>query len=793
MQIITHNPYRILGIPVGATAREKERQARKLKQYLEAEQEPPQDDYSFPILGAINRTVESIAEAASKLNLDSDKMNAALFWFWKGNDITDEPAFEALKEDDINTSANIWTKLTETGEVTKQNASAFQNLSTLCLSDVSDTSKLKQGICLKLKFLESDFAMDFKETAADITLKTTKKELQFAFLTAIYAELEKTNKDAFALLLKIIDPIEFRAKQDFVKEIIQKPINAIQSRINATTEKLKNDEKDPIKLGNTLYKETAADIAQLRYARKANRMAFTSISDRLANIILDCAIFYVNYWQSRDDAPENYNNNALNLAKKAQSLAAGTVTKQRYKENIEIISQNHIYGMYIIVNVLKTIKDAYMNLAWNQHLDMSDVKRMIRQDITDERIVKLAVSGNDDAIDEFYGLLQYLIFNCNFSSNTTSLLSKIKQTFYHALPQNSKLKKEINKELEQKKLRKKEKQEQRIIKTCIWSICIASIVTSFWVFARGIDNLIAFIAIFGVAITLSSASNHKLLKKIKPKTWIVTTCIIVGALASVCVICHMIKQNKEWQLYISAIETNSEIACNEYLKTYTNKGKYQDKILEKLEDITWEEALKSGKYDDYLEKYPYGKYITELDDIIWEKTKETNKKEKYDDYLKKFPNGKHRYLAELFFWNTDSKAWNEARKQNTSVAYKKYLKLYPNGNHVKQAEKLLIDMEVDEIVKGKTYWAPSPMKTDYEYSNYSTVYTYNATPYMLTLLYSGTESKKFKIPSNQKKSISLKNGKYRIVVSIYDNDNDYYYITTKTLLGGEYEHNLQLQ
>jgi hypothetical protein len=141
MNLIINNPYRILGILAGVPAREQERQTRRLKQYIEAEQETPVD-CSFPILGTLHRTIESITDAVSKLNLDSDKINAAMFWFYNGNEITDEAAFEALENEDLTTAINIWTKQTESNAVTERNASAFQNLSTLLLSDISDASKL---------------------------------------------------------------------------------------------------------------------------------------------------------------------------------------------------------------------------------------------------------------------------------------------------------------------------------------------------------------------------------------------------------------------------------------------------------------------------------------------------------------------------------------------------------------------------------------------------------------------------------------------------------------------------
>jgi hypothetical protein len=56
MKVILNNPYRTVGLLVGATAREQERQVKRLKQFLEAEQDP-QDDFSFPTLGNLHSLV----------------------------------------------------------------------------------------------------------------------------------------------------------------------------------------------------------------------------------------------------------------------------------------------------------------------------------------------------------------------------------------------------------------------------------------------------------------------------------------------------------------------------------------------------------------------------------------------------------------------------------------------------------------------------------------------------------------------------------------------------------------
>ena len=62
MRIVKKNPYRIVGLLVGATAREQERQIKRLKQFIEAEQDADADS-SFQTLGHIERTIESVVQS----------------------------------------------------------------------------------------------------------------------------------------------------------------------------------------------------------------------------------------------------------------------------------------------------------------------------------------------------------------------------------------------------------------------------------------------------------------------------------------------------------------------------------------------------------------------------------------------------------------------------------------------------------------------------------------------------------------------------------------------------------
>lgn len=341
MQIIRNNPYRIVGLLVGATAREQERQVRRLKQFIEAEQDP-KEDFSFPTLGHFNRTIESVTDAASKLNLDSDKMNASLFWFYKGNPITDEPAFDAIKEADLDQTIIIWTKLTSNGEVTLRNASAYSNFGTLYLCGIlvgtnTNEALLEKGISLKLKFLESSFYKELQYLATDEkTYKPTKKEIQLLFLNQVQFEVEKSGIITSNKFLGILTKQEFTAKEDFIKGFVQKPIEQIEIKVEEVKKKREVNNSNALSFGKSLFLETSENLIQLKSILGTSDLKFISISDKVSDEILQCGIDYFKFHKDTDFDPSDF---SMNLFLKAKSLAIGNVARQRCQENTENLQE----------------------------------------------------------------------------------------------------------------------------------------------------------------------------------------------------------------------------------------------------------------------------------------------------------------------------------------------------------------------------------------------------------------------------------------------------------------------
>ncbi len=455
MNLIQNNPYRTVGLLVGATAKEQTKQISRLKKYIEAEQDP-EDDFSFPALGDFHRNIESVEEAASKLNLDNDKINAALFWFWNGNPITDEAAFDALKDGNTDDAIEIWRKLIynaeeEMNEVSKRNASAFFNLSTLYLIEYGIDEETLQ---LKLKFLQSEFVKDFKSAAADETYKIEKVELQLNFLN----NLVNHNDIDYSELMEAISDIEFEGKQDFLKGFIQKPIEQIEQQIETAKNKRKASKANAAKVGQELVEKTANDLSQLRNFVGSKDLKYTSVADKVANEILQCSIDYFNDSQEKDNSSD-YTEIAMKLAKQAEKLAAGKLTKDRIKNSIETLEEMKDKELSQAIQLLQSVKEAYesnereiraevrrmeetdvqiklgyRSINWSavednikNSINWEEVNKLLISILPDTNLKKIKGSNKSEEKKEFLELANWLKENSKRASTITTIIDKYKK------------------------------------------------------------------------------------------------------------------------------------------------------------------------------------------------------------------------------------------------------------------------------------------------------------------------------------------------------------------------------
>lgn len=137
-------------------------------------------------------------------------------------------------------------------------------------------------------------------------------------------------------------------------------------------------------------------------------------------------------------------------------------------------------------------------------------------------------------------------------------------------------------------------------------------------------------------------------------------------------------------------------------------------------------------------------------------------------------------------WGSEDTAWGRACFLDTREAYQKYIAMYPNGLHRPDATKKLIDMDVNDVFNSNPDELPKMTHVSQEDTPTSTLVVENVTGYVLTVMYSGTESKSVQISPRSKASFSLKNGSYRIAASVPAPDVKSY-AGSQTFTGGRYE------
>lgn len=158
------------------------------------------------------------------------------------------------------------------------------------------------------------------------------------------------------------------------------------------------------------------------------------------------------------------------------------------------------------------------------------------------------------------------------------------------------------------------------------------------------------------------------------------------------------------------------------------------------EEEQWQSALNSEEIsytEDYIEKYPKGKYISKA-------------------------NSRKNEIKQLNM----QKAYDDASNSNSSYAWKRFLEDYPNHKNANSIKEKIIRLEVDEILGDReTGQMPSFNNYGSSYSANSSVEITNNTGCKLTVRYSGPDARVIEIPTGGTRKVHLSSGSYKIAAS----------------------------
>jgi len=412
MNIITQNPFRVLGLTGNATEKELQKQIGIIKRYAEVGKSKS-FDYDFEFIGDFTRSAEKIQEASNRIEQAHKKFLYSLFWFVKNTQF-DEIAFNNLKEKEIEKAIEIWNK-TLKEEITTKNYSSYLNLSTLyiALSTIDeqvDLQKLQTGISLKGNLIHSESLKDLSKLITGNGVANDPIDISKKFVDEVIELLKpylnKNNGISTNDLISLFNTFPSNIKKYISSKFTEVPISAIENKIEKTTRKRKDNPQNADKYAEELYKSSKQDITLLKNLMGSSNVQFRMLSDKVANEILQCSVDYFNERQE-NDIDSNFETNlntAIKLVKLADSVAISDQVKDRAKENNKTLLEMKDREVLQAIDLLQSVKDAYetneakikqqvriqeMSLGYGQSINWTKVNELIRNSLDWDKVIEL--------------------------------------------------------------------------------------------------------------------------------------------------------------------------------------------------------------------------------------------------------------------------------------------------------------------------------------------------------------------------------------------------------------------
>lgn len=312
INLITHNPYRILGVYSNSPKKDVLSNLNKMKAFLKVGK-----DVSFPLdlpnyLPPVGRDEAIVSAAQSSIELPLDQLKHSLFWFMKASPL-DDIAFNHLYNGNIQQAKDIWQK--------KECVSSLLNL-IACAAIGQDYTAMSLSADRLFQNHASELCASINET-----IKLTSEQL-----TELLVNILKEAEDVDMSVLARVPGTSSVWHKAFAASTVKPLIDAINTAIN----EVKNieDASANYSTGIKLMNSTKGSLTQLRGLLGTSDMQYQMIADKLAQTILQCGINYFND-SNDDDAPQK----AMTLQKYALSIAVGPLAKERCKENVDILQK----------------------------------------------------------------------------------------------------------------------------------------------------------------------------------------------------------------------------------------------------------------------------------------------------------------------------------------------------------------------------------------------------------------------------------------------------------------------
>lgn len=772
-KLAEENPYRVLGVFANSSQKDLLANASRMSAFLRVKRQIPFSTDSIGNLSIVQRSEETVNQARAALALPTQRLQHALFWFMKSSP-EDSEALRRLEQGEHVAAETIWEE--------KSDVTARHNLILCRFLSCEGEQALRLLGCL---YAESSAELG---RLVDSSLCPTEEDLVDIFLS----ELNRESPDSILSLAVYVTRPVWKSK------LSRYMVDRLIKLIHDWKEKPSASGTVSLDAAKSLVMEALPILQGLESLVGIDDTTYTNLSDQVATEVLQCAIQYFNH----QEAAHTVVSETLPVMELARKIARGSAVRKRCDENIfavrRITSQlpdeslgEEGQSVYCLIREIKkqipTVdslnsflrevrpylkilrgrlgksNEGYLNLSARVVDCTIDglflmlaraVERMQQEEEKFKKAQVMASYGADHVLESALSYRQAYADARQTLEDSWKIMRSLE--FFDML--NS--------------FRRGTYTKKR---SDLKKICVgASIKTVYFTdFIRRYPKCFCALIILAIAFLMFQANE---IERSRSREIDVIRQDELREKQSL--------ERKIARQYHEAktLEDYEKLSrrCAAYLKKYKKKSsrsilEIRRNVKRNIEDIKRERLQSKAKeledrYDHAETSFQYDVIAQEARGLardIPSMSKLASKADQRAEDLRR--EEKARIHDQL--WGSESRAWSTVQTKKSIEAYRNYLKYYPKGIHANRVNKLLIDAEVDSVIKsGKFSEIPESTYTETSTTAFANIEISNNTSYTLTIRYSGSTSTKLTIPPHNTKTIELVPATYNIVASVNDSD-----------------------
>lgn len=317
LKLIYNNPYRVFGVLSNSPLKERVGNQHRLAAFAKIGKEVSfPNDFSEIIGEKPLRSSENITAAANDLNLNKDRLKFALFWFIKTTPM-DDIALKHLQSGNIDKAKEIFLKKETFATLINSAVVAFIE------NDVS------AGFINVSKVIHDQvYRAELLKTIGIDNLAITEVQLASLFISELLKEAP-----AKTLLSACTNEND---RSIVCKEALNEPISSINTAISIAKSADTKSAVASLAAGTKLMESTKAPLKEVKDIAGASSQQYQMVADSVAKQVLQCGI---NYYNNAPDSDTESPRKAMVLQSYALAIAVGKLTKDRCKENYDILKK----------------------------------------------------------------------------------------------------------------------------------------------------------------------------------------------------------------------------------------------------------------------------------------------------------------------------------------------------------------------------------------------------------------------------------------------------------------------